>query len=225
MKTPFILAIALLLLAPVNAFTFTEKYDWGVDCWDGSGERSVLIYTAIVADEDGQTHYEWTQNLPAPRPQGENPATGFSGAHTMGMADADSSQITVKTSNVNGNFQHTFYQASGEPNPFFTYVYIRDPGSPSRVLNEFEMMAEGDNSMVVDFESSQPSVKAGDLVMVFFGNVCSDELAVGLPPAPLPPPLGSVEEPTEVPEYPLVFGGVFIVLISLLAIKLFRRGN
>lgn len=220
MNTQQIMIALLLAVAIVHAGATTEYYTAEDDetgelfrCGYESSETRIFVETQVTADYDGQTVFSWTTPMP-PTLQSDEEQHWYTVA-IGGMVEINTTNDEGSTSRLIG------------PNnlPDGSFIDINSyQGQNCNVRNpsceKYQTIALGDNHITMHFQGEHPEVKKDDIVIVFAGTACNDQLAESLEQFPDEEPVG--EGPTEVPEFGILEGAAVAVL-ALCAVLVGRR--
>lgn len=195
MKGPISLLLFLLLLG--NAYAGAETIllkGTGVNC-ELIPEKEVLVYTRVLADEDGQEWFRFNFNLPGKPPYDFNEDVSY-GQHVVFIP------VAGDYPSVDVNGEAAMPRSTEGGYTFWTSNQLDAGNTPN------ELVKQGDNSVVIYLRPSEP-VKKGDFIAEVAATTCSDAAFERALDAPVFP---SDNPPTEVPEFGtwvmLVLGGL-----------------
>lgn len=173
-KISSILLLFFIAATSAQATKQTDMFNLHAECPDGSGEAAVGITTRIFADQDGQTVYEWAQDVP--NHVALDAQTGEDRQVLFVAGDGGLARLTV-----NDKYPGEFFAGDFE-HPFPTYLMF-PPTKNSDSYHE-ETLQAGLNYVKVEFAGPQDTVVKDELVIVFSGVACSDALAATAPDLP-----------------------------------------
>lgn len=177
----------MIALAGVHAAA-TTTYNTIIDdetgepfkCYYDSQETSVTVETQVTADYDGQTEYAWTVNMPGHLQ--DEPEQHWYTVAIPGYVEINTSNNVSTTSRMIG--PNVLFDGVSDINAYQGQSCLNGRATPDCV--HYQTISGGDNFISFDFQGEHPEVKAGDIVIVFEGNVCDDELAAQVSPFPIP---------------------------------------